>query len=926
MMDLMGSDLPMPEDVEENDVTTKRKKNIGVSDSMFKWVDGVLLKAIKNGDWVLLDELNLASQSVLEGLNSCLDHRANIYIPELGKTFECPSTFKLFAAQNPMSQGGGRKGLPKSFLNRFTKVYIEALSVADLNKIVQAKFPQLDTILVGKMITFNSLIHYDISEKCLYGQQGKPWEFNLRDIFRWCDLVCCDHKENEMVDVGKFVDTIYTQRLRTEVDRSMLVERYEECFGSSHCIRTNSTFRITDAHVEIGGAILVRDLKNICSFENSVKNLGSSFVFRSLYRPMEAVAYCVKMNWPCLLVGHASSGKTTLLKVLSESCNMHLEEVVLTTSSDVNELIGGFEQVDTAEIEATFLNSLEHIYDHAFRTLIMNKSQVEILEEISKLHWNLSNSVAVYRGRQELLLSNDNILFQADVLLQKIEKASSLCFNFRQSCSLLISSARDKFTKLIGQTKNKQESNSFPFRWKDGILVEALERGYWLHLENVNFCSSSVLDRLNPLMEFGGKLVLTECGSSDSDMHQSGSRVVEPHPNFRLFLSMNPSSGEVSRAMRNRCVEVCLISSNINQIGSCSRKETIYQRPSSSIETLDTLDCLWHVGLKSAALAKVMLNYHHQEFMHGQSNGSEYLSSRNVKEWATLTVSALNRGQLVGQALQNSFQIAYEVHDTELKNPFSFDDITVCRDQSMPDEALVEAVNLEKMLILGNSATSDSDARLIKFFTSESTQLPLGISCFNENIALKQFGSQYEKFSPPLTLTDERMEMIPLCLVAAFTSKTPSKDALRRSFYLDGFSSKYSSALKFMSMTYQIHLERAGLLKVMDRFFSRNLKEVANLCSTVAVKNVISHVEISCTRRLPQMFQEHITYNILQDKKTDNNINSLSAIEVSFCYHEGIVDRSAITCPVTPLLYPLIKKKLMKCTNVGRILCLNMTP
>ena len=268
----MGSDLPMPEDVEENDVTTKRKKNIGVSDSMFKWVDGVLLKAIKNGDWVLLDELNLASQSVLEGLNSCLDHRANIYIPELGKTFECPSTFKLFAAQNPMSQGGGRKGLPKSFLNRFTKVYIEALSVADLNKIVQAKFPQLDTILVGKMITFNSLIHYDISEKCLYGQQGKPWEFNLRDIFRWCDLVCCDHKENEMVDVGKFVDTIYTQRLRTEVDRSMLVERYEECFGSSHCIRTNSTFRITDAHVEIGGAILVRDLKNICSFENSVKN------------------------------------------------------------------------------------------------------------------------------------------------------------------------------------------------------------------------------------------------------------------------------------------------------------------------------------------------------------------------------------------------------------------------------------------------------------------------------------------------------------------------------------------------------------------------------------------------------------------------------------------------------------------------------
>ena len=29
---------------------------------------------------------------------------------------------RLFACQNPLNQGGGRKGLPKSFLNRFTQV------------------------------------------------------------------------------------------------------------------------------------------------------------------------------------------------------------------------------------------------------------------------------------------------------------------------------------------------------------------------------------------------------------------------------------------------------------------------------------------------------------------------------------------------------------------------------------------------------------------------------------------------------------------------------------------------------------------------------------------------------------------------------------------------------------------------------------
>jgi len=82
----------------------------------------VLLQAVQNGDWVILDELNLASQSVVEGLNSLLDHRATIYLPELDRSYTCHPSFRLFACQNPVLQGGGRKGLPQSFLNRFTQV------------------------------------------------------------------------------------------------------------------------------------------------------------------------------------------------------------------------------------------------------------------------------------------------------------------------------------------------------------------------------------------------------------------------------------------------------------------------------------------------------------------------------------------------------------------------------------------------------------------------------------------------------------------------------------------------------------------------------------------------------------------------------------------------------------------------------------
>ena len=108
-----------------------------------------------------------------------------------------------------------------------------------------------------------------------------------------------------------------------------------------------------------------------------------------------------------------------------------------------------------------------------------------------------------------------------------------------------------------------------------------MEQGHWLLLDNANFCNPSVLDRLNPLLERGGELEPPESPnpspnpnpnpnpSPNPNPHQgelelpesgllAGGRVrtIRRHPAFRLILTVDPSRGELSRAMRNRGVEV----------------------------------------------------------------------------------------------------------------------------------------------------------------------------------------------------------------------------------------------------------------------------------------------------------------------------------------------------------------------------------
>ena len=177
------------------------------SSSAFKWADGVLVKAMKEGAWLLLDELNMASQTVLEGLNSILDHRGSIYLPELDKTIEKSPGFRIFASQNPTSMGSGRKGLPHSFLTRFTRIWLEAYTETELKQIIYDLYPETKTVSV-----LRKLLRFFFSLKDHFNKQTTRhgevlWEFNLRDLHLMFDHLK-QHTNISEIDAEKVSETL----------------------------------------------------------------------------------------------------------------------------------------------------------------------------------------------------------------------------------------------------------------------------------------------------------------------------------------------------------------------------------------------------------------------------------------------------------------------------------------------------------------------------------------------------------------------------------------------------------------------------------------------------------------------------------------------------------------------------------------------
>ena len=79
------------------------------------------------------------------------------------------------------------------------------------------------------------------------------------------------------------------------------------------------------------------------------------------------------------------------------------------------------------------------------------------------------------------------------------------------------------------------------------MLVQAVKKGYWLILDELNLARSEILESLNRLLDDNKEIFINET-----------QEYIKAHKDFRIFATQNPSSyggrKELSKAFKNRFI------------------------------------------------------------------------------------------------------------------------------------------------------------------------------------------------------------------------------------------------------------------------------------------------------------------------------------------------------------------------------------
>lgn len=191
-------------------------------------------------------------------------------------------------------------------------------------------------------------------------------------------------------------------------------------------------------------------------------------------RMLRFIARAVALRQPCLLEGETATSKTSAITFLAALTGHEVVRINLNGQSDTSELVGRY---------------------------VPNEEKIRLNEE--------------------------EMLEHLDLLEEESQR--------------ILTRARQEQRPLDAVERQQVAANEriIPPQWRfqEGLVPQAMRKGWWVILDEVNLAEPQVLERLNSVLERYPSLVLTE--GPGTRMGPGGD--VSVHPDFRIFATMNPA-------------------------------------------------------------------------------------------------------------------------------------------------------------------------------------------------------------------------------------------------------------------------------------------------------------------------------------------------------------------------------------------------
>ena len=534
----------------------------------FVWQPGILTKAVMQGSWVVIEDIDRAPLEFL-GLLKTLNERKEILLPAHDEVISSHPSFRVIGTMRNSSLDGEKSTflqlLPLPVGGEcWDQVQLTAPSFEDLTEIVMDRYSCVTGVLPSMKVIFMTLTS-DLSFR-----QGSFRSLSPMHLLRWCRRV---HKllqssgytqssdpisQSTLMNIFLEAFDILGSHLPHGPARERLLELVARAFTipiqiAEHTVRDRtSTVKWSKSIVEIGRAKLQRNSSRPGKIHIKAQS-HSRFALTNLFmQNLEKVAVCVQLSESCLLVGETGSGKTSSIQYLAEACGQRLEVFNLSQEIEAGDLFGGFKPVNPRSIILPMRDDFADLLSLLFPSRRNEKFLQSLDSAIVKGAWTRA-----LRLWDEAVKSIDPLLH---ALSEDGDSPSEEPQQKRRKLHAGRIALRPRWMKFVNDVETFRaqvckEGGGFAFQFVESRLVHALRNGHWVLLDEINMAPSDVLDCLGDLFTCAGdqipSLLLPEAGQTER---------IQAHPAFRIFGAMNPATDvgkkDIPANIRSKFTEV----------------------------------------------------------------------------------------------------------------------------------------------------------------------------------------------------------------------------------------------------------------------------------------------------------------------------------------------------------------------------------